>query len=464
MNRNGIRSSLEPLDILEDRVDDGVTAYAGLPIVIEAWYAFGLDKVCEEHLKLRKRQKGLSDAQWAEVLTVLILAGGRTIEDLDGLRMDGGLCRMWPMLKKASARSALNYLHRFHEPKAPKSKQGKALILEEGHDLLGLAEVNRHLIGELQRRVPEEEATIDVDASVHESQKREALWTYEGVQGYQPVIAYWAEQRVIVADQFRDGNVPAGMGNKEFVEGALSSLPDGLRQRRVRGDTALYEKELLHWLEEKNVKFGISADMTVELREEMKNLSESKWNKYLKITKEGKRKDTGKQWAEVPFVPGEKNEKKEKKPFRYVGIRIPKKEPDLFDGAYEYFALATNIWGMGANEFLNWQRGRCGTVEWGHDVLKNDLGARTFPSNKFGANAAWYRFNVLAFNLKTALTKVGLPKYAEARPHTLRLRLLHLAGRVVSHSRKLSMIMASESSQGRDDLVECCSAIGSNPA
>ena len=42
-------------------------AYGGLPMVIETWYGLGLHKVCERHVKLRQRQKGLSDAQWAKL-------------------------------------------------------------------------------------------------------------------------------------------------------------------------------------------------------------------------------------------------------------------------------------------------------------------------------------------------------------------------------------------------------------
>lgn len=52
-------------------------------------------------------------------------------------------------------------------------------------------------------------ATIDLDATVIESFKREVLRTYEGTTGYQPMMALWAEMDLAVADEFRDGNVPA---------------------------------------------------------------------------------------------------------------------------------------------------------------------------------------------------------------------------------------------------------------
>ena len=53
--------------------------------------------------------------------------------------------------------------------------------------------------------------------------------TYLGARGYQPLINYWAEQDLIWVDEFRDGNVPAGMD-------CLSSF---LRAVRACGDDLL---------------------------------------------------------------------------------------------------------------------------------------------------------------------------------------------------------------------------------
>jgi hypothetical protein len=453
MKRDRVRqSSLESWQIDEDKLDEGVTAYGGLPMVIETWYGLGLHKACERHVKLRERQKGLSDAQWAEVTTMLLMAGGRSVDDVESLKADTGLNRLWSIIGQASPRSLLNYLHRFHDPEQPAPRQGKARIGRESKGLMGLGKVNTKLIGHIQHQAPEQVATIDIDASVHESHKKEALWTYDGVRGYQPVIAYWAEQGVILADQFRDGNVPAGMGNRGVVRQALAALPDGVEVRYVRGDSALYEQKLLRELDTEGIGFGISADVTKELREAMRALPEADWKPYVKTRRGKPDQPTDKQWAEVPFVPEERSPKKDARPFRYVGIRIPRQEADLFDGPYMYFAVVSNRWEMDANALLNWQRQRCGTVEWAHDVLKNDFAARVLPSGRFGANAAWYRFNVLAFNLKVAMTKIGLPDFVRARPHTFRMRLLQVAGRVISHSRRLSMRMGAHGQAPRDLL------------
>jgi hypothetical protein len=73
-----------------------------------------------------------------------------------------------------------------------------------------------------------------------------------------------------------------------------------------------------------------------------------------------------------------------------------------------------------------------------HAELKNDLAAGVMPCGRFQSNAAWFRFNVLAYNILSALQLLALPKPMQAwRPATLRFRLLNLAGRIVKHSREL---------------------------
>jgi len=52
------------------------------------------------------------------------------------------------------------------------------------------------------------------------------------------VLALWAEQDVIIADEFRDGNVPARSGNRRVVEKALAALPGGIGKIYLRGALA----------------------------------------------------------------------------------------------------------------------------------------------------------------------------------------------------------------------------------
>jgi hypothetical protein len=82
---------------------------------------------------------------------------------------------------------------------------------------------------------------VDLDATIIESHKREAKLSYQGQPGYQPLLALWAELNVVLADEFRDGNVPAQQEPLRLARRAFEALPETVAERYFRGDAACYE-------------------------------------------------------------------------------------------------------------------------------------------------------------------------------------------------------------------------------
>jgi len=69
------------------------------------------------------------------------------------------------------------------------------------------------------------------------------------------------------------------------------------------------------------------------------------------------------------------------------------------------------------------------SVEHAAHVLTNELAAEALPSQRFGANAAWFRLNVLLYNLLSAFKRIALPAALhDARPKWLRFVLLNGVG------------------------------------
>jgi hypothetical protein len=62
------------------------------------------------------------------------------------------------------------------------------------------------------------------------------------------MIAVWTEADLLVADQFRDGSVPANQEPLTCCRMAFEAPPEGVSERRFRGDSACYEGGLLQWL------------------------------------------------------------------------------------------------------------------------------------------------------------------------------------------------------------------------
>jgi hypothetical protein len=56
---------------------------------------------------------------------------------------------------------------------------------------------------------------------------------------------------------------------------------------------------------------------------------------------------------------------------------------------------------------------------------------------KFGANVAWLRLNVLLYNILSAFKRVALPEeLREAKPKRLRFLFFNPVGKVVRHARE----------------------------
>jgi len=432
---------------ITDRTDP-ITAYAGLGILVETVLAALPKQVW------RELRDALGYGSWKVVrrhvqsLVALVAAGGEHVSDLATLRADQGL-RIMLGYKVSSPTQAKDFLYRFHQAQDGRlltdedddelSVRGTAQIREEGPGLRVLDAMVRRVVDAVQAIRPKTRATLDVDASIIEAHKQRALRAYEGTVGYQPQMAWWAEQGVWVCDQFRDGNVPAEFEIKSFLGRAFTCLPATVTERRLRGDSALYNEEALSWADDQGIQFAVSADMSPALEAKAKAIAEAGWQDYPSFNEKAAQTEE-RQWAEVPdFVPGwKRNHKKDGEPLRYVAIRVRSRQRDLLEPdetRWRHFAVVTNMdWNGGL--LLRWHREKQGTVEHGHGVTKNDLGGGVLPCGRFGSNAAWWRLNLLVANLLELLKVQALPpELASARPKTLRFCLFNLAGRLVHHSR-----------------------------
>jgi hypothetical protein len=428
-----------------------VTPHAGVALLIETGRRSGVMAAAEKYLPQKRSPKGLGQGQMVEAFVLLSALGSDCLDDFASLRRDLGLAALTGYTLPAAA-TARQWLDHFHDAAvlAERPAQG-SFIPRESDGLAALRAVLQHSVRTYVSAVaPGPAVTLDVDAHLVESSKQQALPTYEGFRGYQPLLVSWAETGVVLADEFRDGNVPAALGIKDLVDEAYASLParaDGQPwQVAVRSDSAAYaQANLDHW-QARGWRFAVSADMSPQLREAVLALPEAAWQ-YWAQEADG----TVREWAEVAYVPSRAAEQRNLQPYRYLAIRVRKAQGELFaDGnSVRHFAVVTNDWETGGQTLLTWQRGKAGTIEHVNRTLKDELGAGVYPSGKFGANAAWLRLQVLTLNLLECLKAVGLdPQYRTARPKRLRFAIFTQFGRVVHHARQTFIRLGTDVLQG----------------
>lgn len=441
----GRRQGILPFVLKLGQRED-VTSRAGLPLVVETSRALGLDEEARVLFGSPRRKDGFGADEQIETLAMLLAAGGDRIEDIRILGEDKGLIRLLGR-PFASPDSLLDFLKSFHDPEcwAGRPQGKKAFIPPESSKLQVLGSLNRTLVWRAAD-AKSTTATIDHDGTIIESHKRDALVAYEGTRGYQPLVAVWAEEQLVVADEFRDGNVAGGEDPLSSVRRAFGNLPPTVRQRYFRGDSADYYSPLLKHLVGEKIGFAISADMSRPLRKRCEDLPESAWQELER--RERDKVDV----AEVEFEPDDWSKSAE--PLRYVALRFTPLQAEIFgEAGPRYHAIVSNRRELSSAELVEWHRGKAGTIEHVHRVLKDELGAGVMPCQLFGANAAWFRLNVITFNLLTALKRKALPeRYRQARPKRLRFEVFTLPGKLTVHESQLS-VQASAAEERLEELV-----------
>jgi hypothetical protein len=473
-----------PYKYEEEKSDAGMTAYAGLPVYLDLASVLGLGDHIRAHMRVRQSQ-GWTDEQVILSLALLNLAGGDSVDDMRILEKDEGFRRLlgrvetrglsrrqrraqerrWRKERHRSVPSPsaiFRYLEAFHDRNEEKKRmKGKAFIPAPNGHLKGLTRVNRDFVASIQKRRPKTEATLDCDATLVETQKEDALFSYKGYRAYQPFNVWWAEQELVLHSEFRDGNVPAGYEQLRAFKCALEMLPEGVTTVRLRSDTAGYQHDLLKYCEKGEstrfgrIEFAIGADVTKDFKKAVEEAED--WKPVMREVK-GAMRETGMEWAEVCFVPDAVCHSKKDSTYRYVATRELLAQPELPEmedqvvlpfpamtmktQRYKIFGIVTNR-DIDGSELVNWLHKRCGKSEEAHAIMKEDLAGGKLPSSDFGENAAWWGIMILAFNLNSAMKQLALQgSWITKRMKAIRFSLINLPGRILDHARELIIRIA----------------------
>jgi hypothetical protein len=455
--------------VLDPRpLKEASSPHAGLLATSRAFRSLGVPDLIQTQLKLRKRRRGFTEGQLTESIVLVQTVGGDSPEDISLLTNDSCLARGLGY-EPPKATAVREFLELFHDEEVAKQRpareQQKSFILPSTEPVAALQEVQAFVVKRIARRYEEQGqlqqiATVDQDATIIESHKKAALPHYQGGRGYQPMVAVWAEADLVLADEFRDGNVPARQDPLGCAKQAFAALPSNVTARYFRGDSACHENDLLEWLGHPDrvkepggaIGFAVSATASPELSLVLRQIPEKEWT-----TLDTESDGTQRQWAEVPFVPGKQYEKKDSRPLRYVGLRLLKAQGVLFgDGSdRHYHAVITNRNDLRGDLLLNWHREKAGTVEHVHDEIKNELGGGHMPSQRFAVNAAWFKFSLLTYNLASAIKGLCFnPEERTVRLKKYRLLLVHLSGRMNRNNCVMGLrLCASKEAIGRMQKV-----------
>jgi hypothetical protein len=439
-----------PFILTHDKKENNLTAYAGLPLVCELWHALHMDRKIKKILD--PKLKGFSHSDVLKSLVCLVITGGDCADDIRMLNQDKAFLKLAQMDELPSASTILRYLKRSHQDYQP--VVGESFVPQENDVLKELGLLSRCVAAQMIQRSGLKTITIENDATVILSQKQEALIGYKG-QGYMPTLAVIPELDLVIADEFRDGNVAPKYDPLGFFKKSLLTIPKSVTKVRTRLDGAYYQHDFMWFLEKKNIAYTISADKSEALLKAIQAIPQENWKTL--VDQDGV--DTGKDYTELYWTPTQSSRKRSKESCRRYLVTRVRRVQGILEGVYtakekkekikeqelnRYEAIVSNINQDPADRLIFWHHKKGGHIEKVHDRIKNDLAGGKMPCAEFGANAAWFRINCLAWNMVRILQIEALPQaFQTCYLKKLRLWLFNIAGRVVESGRQLTLKLSA---------------------
>jgi Transposase DDE domain group 1 len=286
---------------------------------------------------------------------------------------------------------------------------------------------------------------VDLDATIVEahSEKQGASPTFKRTFGFHPVLAFvdhGAEGTgEPLAALLREGRANANNAADQIalVDAALTQLPEQVRGRvLVRGDAAAGVQALLHHLAALGLQYSVGVNARQPVADAVAALPRQCWRQA--IDADGQARD-GAQVAELTrhlpashtgWPTGMRVIARRERPHPGAQLRLTD-----HDG-WRITVFATNTIG-----------GRIAELELRHrhraraeDRIRGlkDSGLRNLPLHQFAKNIIWLELVQLAAELLTwtqTLAFTGSPA-RRWEPKRIRLRLLHVAGRIVTTGRR----------------------------
>lgn len=313
---------------------------------------------------------------------------------------------------------------------------------------------------------------LDVDAALlgAHSEKEGAAGNFKGGFGFHPMLCYLEGSDSALDGILRPGNAGSNTGADQVaaIEAALEQLPGAAMEEEVllRGDSAACVHAVLDFCREGDIRFSVGHELSAPVREAIAEVPDDAWR--------GAISQDGVPVAEHPTRPRE----------AYVteltgliglaawpeGSQLicrrerahPGAQLSLIDtDGWRHQCFLTDQDGDDIAELDRLHRAHAHVEQRIEDAMA--LGLAKLPFRSFAMNAAWMQLVLAAQDLlgfTKALTLSG--ELAKAKPHTLRYRLLHQAGRLARSGRR-TRLRLSRSWPWATDLVAACRRLDALP-
>jgi hypothetical protein len=393
-----------------------ITAYGGAELLRQTAEVVGLADAIEAYVSVKRRARGLSEAQFVTGVAESIALGARCLDDLAVARGDG----------------AQEQLRGFGVP-APQTTGTWLRRFTLGH----LCQLNKAL-AQVQRdafrAAGATAVTLDFDSTYlfcRSKRRQGADRTYKKGYALHPLLCFDAGSGAAVHARMRRGRAGASTGMKTFLDETLRRVPQGVTVR-ARFDSGFYGGPLFAQMESAGVTYLCGVPQIPPILNACNGLDDMCWQACIdkedgEVAEFGYRLRDGRRFR------------------RYIVKRIAidiGEQATLDRGGWRYWVFVTNDHDRSAVELESEHR-RKAVVEAGMRELKSNYGLGTVRKHGFMANWAWLLLTCLGHNLccwTQQLGHLGAGRDgADLRAKRLRYRFLVVPALVTRSGRRLTL-------------------------
>lgn len=417
------RWSVKTVDVRADGT--GLSSRAGTALLALTADRVGLTGgLCDALAGTRERRSGHDPGRVLCDLAVMLADGGRCVSDLAALAGQPSLFG-----ELASVSTARRVVLSIGEDELARIRAARAS-----------ARARAWAAGAAPQRV-----VLDFDATpidVH-SEKEHAAGHYKGGFGFNPLLVTCG--REVLAGILRPGN--AGANNADdhlaLLDLALEQLPQSTLDGEIlaRSDSAGASHDLADACRETQIRFSFGYPLTEPVRQALLALEESAWRPA--IDQDGRERDG----AWVAELTGKVNLDGWPAGTRLI-CRRERPHPgaqltftDLDGHRFQCFITDQADPDIAALEALHRQHAQ---VEDRVKTLKA-TGASFLPFHAFQPNAAWFELAICAHDVMVWTQLLTLDdEHRVCEPKRLRYRILHVAGQLTRHARRVTLHLPAD--------------------
>jgi transposase len=405
---NSIQQTILPFQLKE--TNDCMTSRSGLLVFFEAAIRFGLTDKIKEIFPRPGSNRGYNAHDIIMSLILMMLSGGQHMNDIREIAQDTALLKLCGIKNVPSPDTVARFIAR------PDNLRRINFLIEY---------LNRQVLG----RITENMLTVDIDATLIESEKRAAAITYEGFPGYCPMLSFEASRGLCLIGEFRDGNISPSTGildHLKYIKRLLKKA--GKQMRAFRSDSAAYNHNIFDFCFNEGILFYVVADHDSSIMAAIKTIPENQWKPY--FDKDGVKTDD--EYAVTVHALNASTNA-----FTLAVKRWLNPQMNLFEAEkYCYFIVATSDFDSEGMEILHFYNLR-GNAENFIKETKNGVGLENVPTGELYSNKVYFAIGLLAYNLSIGFKDFLPEEFKHSTLATLRFYLIFIPGKAVMHGRQL---------------------------